>query len=56
MFQWGSKKNLLSVNSGKNVQILSEHQMNSHFNQQVRDMVRLAAVHVAGSTDMARIS
>lgn len=33
--QWGSKKSLLAVNSGGTVQILTEHIMNTHFNQQV---------------------
>ena len=33
--QWGSRKNLLAANNGGSVQILAEHVMNAHFNQQV---------------------
>ena len=34
--QWGSQQYLLAANSGGKVQILAEHVMNAHFNQQVR--------------------
>lgn len=35
IMQWGSQKNLLAANNGESVQILAEHIMNAHFNQQV---------------------
>lgn len=41
--QWGSRKNLLAVNSISSVVILSEQAMSCHFNQQV------AAVQVSPS-------
>ena len=37
--QWGSRKNLLAANNGGSVQILAEHIMNAHFNQQVRTVL-----------------
>lgn len=33
--QWGSNKNLLAANCGKEVQILTKHVMKAHYNQQV---------------------